>query len=181
MDHPARGFYILQFWTTVAWWLLVRRISGKHIFDVAQGSVFTCPSWIPSSALQRLHGKRKLIFIAAVLALGVGALLGDNPHIGSPVRIGIALIFSLYHLLENSMTNRHGEFPVLYAVWSLCLPDPDYASALCYGSVVHFILSSGISKLLIGGPQWLEWTTMHHYLRIYCASSTAPPLSSYVS
>lgn len=157
--------------------MLVKSVSGRQIFDVTQSSVFTRPSWMPISALRKLHNARRVVFVSALASLGAGAFLGDDAHVGSPVRVGVAVLFSLYHLLENSMTNRHGEFPVLYAVWALCIPDPHYASALCYGSVIHFILSSGVSKLLVGGPRWLQRQTMQCYLRIYGGSKTAPPLS----
>jgi len=176
MEHPARGFYRAQFYTSVAWWLLVRRISGKFLFDVAASSVFTRPGWLPRRWLRRLHGARKLVFVASLAGLGAGGLLsGSLPPL--LVRAGVAALFSLYHLLENSTTNRHGEFPVLYAVWGLCIPDPRYASAFCLGNTIHFILSSGVCKLLVGGRQWLHASTMQTYLRAYSESKSAPPAS----
>jgi hypothetical protein len=74
------------------------------------------------------------------------------------LRLAIAGAVSLYHLLENSTTNRHGDFPLLYNVWAMCLPDAGYASAASFGIGIHFVLSSGVSKLLIGGRRWLVFT-----------------------
>lgn len=174
MEHPALGFYRAQFYTTVAWWLIVYRISGKFPFHVVASSVFTRPGWVPGNVMRRLHSARTLVFVASLAGLGAGAVLsGSLPPL--LVRAGVAALFSLYHLLENSTTNRHGEFPVLYAVWGLCIPDPRYASAFCFGSAIHFILSSGVCKLLVGGRQWLHASTMQTYLKAYSESKSAPP------
>ena len=177
--HPASAFYRLQFGAALGWWLLVRRATGKTLDQVAMSSVFTRPSWVPASWLSKMHrsGVRKIIFALPLAGLGAGALVARDKTPPMLLRLAVAGAVSLYHLLEHSTTQRHGEFPLLYNAWAMVLPDGRYASAASFGIGIHFVLSSGVSKLLIGGRQWLASTTMRTYLSIYCDSEANPPLS----
>ena len=121
-EHPAKAFYELQFFSTLCWHILVLLASGKTLDDVAHSSVFTRPSWIPVSTLHYLHGRsiRKCLFLLPLFSLGAGALT-DNSEPSLLLRIAVATTVSLYHLVETSSTNRHGEFPLLYNVWAYFL------------------------------------------------------------
>ena len=203
MEHPAASFYRLQMGTTLCWWLLVRKSTGKTVEEVARSEVITRPAWLPVRLLRVLHAPRvrKGIFLLPLAGLGAGVLSsigGSAPPL--LLRVGVALALSVYHLLENSTTNRHGEFPMLHNAWAMCFASPRLASAASkssecgnwrtherhctplrpdpgLGIAINFVLSSGVSKLLIGGRRWLASSTMRAYLSIYCDAAAAPPLS----
>jgi hypothetical protein len=92
------------------------------------------------------------------------------------LRFATALVTSVYHLIESSVTNRHGEFPLLYNAWAMLLPEA-WAQAASWGIAINFVLSSGIAKLKVGGLAWMKPHTMRSYLGIYHASRSSPPLS----
>lgn len=64
---------------------------------------------------------------------------------------------------------------MLYISWG-CLFHESYAHAIAHGVVVHFVLSTGIAKLTVGGLGWMLPDTMMTYLSIYGGSSTSGPL-----
>ena len=134
------SFHALQL-AAVAFWLLLRRMIGKHLYDLASGSVITRPSWLPSSWLLRLVTYKCPVFVALPVALSLAAVA---PSV-LLARIAAALVVSAYHLLETAYTSRHGEYPVLYASWAAVLPAP-YDRAAIFGVAIHFVLSCGIAK-----------------------------------
>jgi hypothetical protein len=171
---PQRQFYRWQFVCTALFWLQFRRRTGKHLWEIANGAVCTRPSWLPTAPLLALHRLRVPVFVLMPLMMAMsslGSLSGSRP-----LRLLTALVTSAYHLIESSVTNRHGEFPMLYNSWAMLLPDP-YAQAASLGVAVNFVLSSGIAKLQVGGLGWMRPRTMRAYLDIYAASRSAPPLS----
>ena len=109
-QHPAAAYYRWQLFSTLGWWLLVFIASGKPLHEVVYGSVATRPSWLGANAMHRLHSSttRKYIFLAPLVALAAGGL---SHYVQSSflARAGIAIVVSLYHLLETSTTCRHGE------------------------------------------------------------------------
>ena len=76
MEHPAASFYRLQMGTTLCWWLLVRKSTGKTVEEVARSEVFTRPAWLPVRLLRVLHAPRvrKGIFLLPLVGLGAGVL-----------------------------------------------------------------------------------------------------------
>ena len=96
------------------------------------------------------------------------------------IRCVFALATSVYHLVESSASSRHGEYPWLYISWAWLLPDA-WAHAASFGVMVHFVLSSGIAKVIIGGAGWLDARTLKTYLDVYRPSKSSPPLSRRVS
>jgi len=119
-------------------------------------------------ALHRFH---LAVYFFLFVSLACGAMFAEDMY----VRVFVAFCISAYHLIESSVTNRHGEFPLLYNAWAMVLPE-DYAHAASLGVAVHFILSSGVAKLAVGGIAWLSPRTMAHYLEIYRTSQDAKPL-----
>jgi hypothetical protein len=168
-EHISTTFYRWQFSTTFLWWVAIRLLTARHVYDITDGSVFTRPTWLPSHYLHQLQSpsKRKAIFVVSLLAMG---LAGWGLPFVDPkwffVRLATALLVSLYHLVESSVTMRHGEYPLLYNAWAMCLPT-DYASAVAWGVAVHFVLSTGLSKIFIGGFEWMAPSTMRFYLTTY--------------
>jgi hypothetical protein len=75
---------------------------------------------------------------------------------------------SLYHLVESSLTRRHGEYPLLYNVWAMCLPWSEYAHAASWGIAIHFVFSTGLAKLVIGGfGGWTSPATLKFYFNLF--------------
>ncbi|CAB9506342.1 expressed unknown protein [Seminavis robusta] len=165
--HISKTFYKWQFSTTLLWWVTIRLATGKNLYDITNGSVCTRPSWIPIQYLHYLQrpSRRRAIFLLSLFALAIGGWGSSSSFV---VRLIVAIIFSLYHLVESSVTHRHGEYPLLYNVWAMCLcSSSEYASAVSFGIAVHFILSTGLAKIVVGGQQWMLPSTMRFYLSAY--------------
>ncbi|CAE8582863.1 unnamed protein product [Polarella glacialis] len=171
-----RRFYGLQFVCGLLYWLLVRAKTGKHPYALSEGSVCTRPHWMPLHVLLFLHKLRLPLFTLTPVLLGIAAVKPNSV----PVRVATALVATVYHLLESSVTNRHGEYLLLYNVWGMLLPDC-YAQAASFGFAIHFVLSSGLAKLKVGGRSWMLPHTMQVYLDIYRDSRSSPPLSKGLS
>ena len=60
---------------------------------------------------------------------------------------------------------------MLYNVWAMCL-STDYARAVSWGIAIHFVLSAGLAKLLVGGKDWMKPSTMKFYLTAYYRAKT---------
>ena len=170
-------FYSLSFAAFTTWWVLVRLSTGQHLHILAMGSVRVRPSWLGRSVLLALTSRSHApaVFAAVPVAFALGTLW---PH--PVVRSSVVAIVALYHLNESSSTGRHGEYPLLYTAVAMLLPE-QWASGAAWGVAVHFILSSGVAKLQVGGREWLAPGTMGAYLGMFCESQRRPPLSRRLS
>lgn len=171
-SSAQRGFYAWQLACFLLYWLLLRVKTGRYYHVLSSGSVATRPRWLPARVFFWLHKVRVPIFLALPLALGVAVVKSESRC----VRLAAAMMASLYHLLESSVTNRHGEYPFLYNMWAMVLPEK-YAHAVAFGVATHFVLASGVAKLQVGGASWMRPSTMQTYLDTYRNSRSAPPLS----
>lgn len=183
MTHASIEFYRLQSIATFAWWILIRVVTKQSLEVITRGSVVTRPSWMPLKVLMKLQRHRTFIFRLSLLALFVGGW-GISCSFLDPgniiLRIAVAISISVYHLVESSVTCRHGEYPLMYNALAMCLPT-QYARAASWGIAVHFVTSTGLAKLWIGGAAaWMSHTTMHYYLTAYAKSkrSLSRPLLS---
>ena len=169
-NRVSATFYRWQSAATVVWWLLVKATTKKSLDVATNGSVATRPTWLPSRWLLPLQTPviRRVVFVSSVVAMLVAGVAADR---SLAVRISAAIAISLYHLVESSVTCRHGEYPLLYNVWAMCLPT-EYASAASLGIAVHFVMSTGIAKLWVGGAAWLGPATMRYYLTAYHDAKT---------
>ena len=181
MASTAQTFYALQLASTLSFWLLVCAVAKRlpHVF--ATGSVYTVPHWLPSAHViirwLSVH-HRHIVFFAFPSFLTLGALFSD----ALVVRLAVALAVSVYHLTESAFTSRHGEYPVLYICWAMCIPGGSAVhSGAALGVAIHFVLSSGAAKLRVGGLAWARPHTMRTYLELYRASASRPPLSRRLS
>ena len=166
-------YYALQLVAVGFWWALIKAMTGKPLYSLCNGSVVTAPSWLPAWHLLRLANYKKSVFLAMPLMLILGAAAPGF----LAIRIAVALAVTLYHLLETAYTSRHGEYPILYTAWGCILPAP-YAQAAAFGVAIHFVLSCGAGKCLVGGPMgWCDPRTMSTYLDAYYGSTTSRPLS----
>ncbi|EOD17695.1 hypothetical protein EMIHUDRAFT_102411 [Emiliania huxleyi CCMP1516] len=170
--HAHASWYALQLSAVLLWWALIKRMTGKHLYSLCSSSVITRPSWLSREALTLLVSHKRQIFLALPAALAAGAFAGQH----ALVRLLVALVVSLYHLSESSHTNRHGEYPVLYTAWAMVLP-ASFAHAASMGVAIHFVLSCGIAKCMVGGPRaWVFGGTMRTYLEVYGQSTSSKPL-----
>ena len=148
----------------------------KPLYEVAEGSVITIPSWLSSNFLVKLQRHRPLIFYLEAIGLSLAWCFGND---SVEIRVLAAVLFTLYHLVEHSETNRHGEFPILYSMWAMCLQDEEMRRACVWGIAIHFIFSAGYSKVAVGGfhskyfyPLWMHPCTMETYLTCYRRART---------
>lgn len=171
-SSPRARFYQWQFVCCLIHFLIMRLKTGYHLHQTSGGSVCTRPWWLPARALLSLHSLRATVFMSLPGVLGLAAVKSER----FVVRMMAAVVTSVYHLLESSVTNRHGEYPLLYNTWAMLLPDA-YAEAVSLGVAINFVLSTGIAKLQVGGRSWMQPHTMRTYLDIYRNSRSVPPLS----
>ena len=199
--HP---FYTQMLISVGVWWTLVSIAGKRPLYDASEGSVITIPSWLPKQVLVRLQQKkyRSIIFYGQTIGLSLAYCFGAQYTV---VRIIAAILFTFYHLIEHSETNRHGEFPVLYSMWAMCLYGnvgatanddrqdddiEDIRQACVWGIAIHFILSSGYSKIVVGcrdrggmlssSSSWIHPCTMEAYLtcfRQYSTTKLSKPIS----
>lgn len=174
----AALFYKWQCAACLLWWLLVFIGTKRPIWAHARASVFTRPPYLSKSLLRTLRHRSFVVFALAPTSMAVAAA---NSHVFL-ARLFAALCFSAYHLLETSASNRHGEYPLLHCMWALLLP-PHLAHPLCMAAALNFILSAGVSKLLVPSArgEWMRPDTMRVYLQSYRSSKTMPPLLPFLT
>ncbi len=141
--------------TFVLWWSLVYKYTRAHLHTATYGPVVTRPTWLPFHILHALQARRALLFAALPVCLIGSSFVAGGDGAGLVVRVASCVSCTLYHLVESSVTNRHGEYPLLYASWALLLP-PAACHAAVFGATCHFILSTAYAKLRCG-PHALSW------------------------
>eukprot|EP00934_Nitzschia_sp_Nitz4_P000056 Nitzschia sp. Nitz4//scaffold30_size153850//131475//132818//NITZ4_002795-RA/size153850-processed-gene-0.22-mRNA-1//1//CDS//3329547315//56//frame0 len=165
---PTAFYFQASLYVSI-WWILISCSAQKPLYKVAEGAVVTVPSWMSTQFLLLLQKCRPAAFNGLTVGL---ALALSFPGV-QEVRVLAAVLYTLYHLAESSETNRHGEYPILYAMWAMCLNDDTYRHASVWGITIHFILSTGYVKLSAGGwtpygiPRWVLPNTMSTYLSGY--------------
>ena len=173
--HVCGIFYATQFVCSSFWWVFVYKVRAKLLYDTPEMNPpnFVKPKWLPLHIVVTLHKYKKFFFIGKLLVCFITAIFGDYIFI----RIIACAIIVCYHLIETSCSQRHGEYPLLYNSVAMVLPS-NFAAACSFGIVIHFILSSGVAKIVIGGLQgWVHSSTMRLYLTVHGNSSSMPPLS----
>lgn len=177
---------------TTIWWIAVCSVTKRPLYQVLGGSVVTVPSWLPEKALLLVQHKhretlRPFFFYAQTSSFALAFCFREN----NTVVLISAILYSLYHLVETSESNRHGEYPVLYSLWAMYLvavfrpetpasfgpastrtiwyfENEDYRRACAWGIAIHFIFSTGYSKVAVSGwKSWLHPKTMQAYLTCY--------------
>lgn len=95
------------------------------------------------------------------------------------IRFFTASIATIFHLGDSCRTGAHNGYLMLWNVWSFCLLDLETSLGLAFGVAVWFILSSGLSKIWIGGARpWMHPDTMQSILKsfVYKTPKAAGPL-----
>lgn len=169
----ASWFYICQCAACLLWWVLVFFSTRRPIWSHVHGSVFTRPPYLSVCLMQLLRRHSLVIFVLVPSSMLIAAANADYLIF----RLTAAICFSLYHLLETSASNRHGEYPLLHSLWGLVLP-PSLAHPICMGAIVNFVLSAGLAKLRMPNvsSDWIKPDTMRVYLQAYRYSRSMPPL-----
>jgi len=159
-------FYGLQSASMVFLWLFVWSSGGGDFYRHAlECTVALRPTWLPKRCLLLLH--RRAIYLLTCYSvpplLALAALFPGS----RALRCLVALAASLYQLAESSVTMSHRDYLMLYNTWGLALLPDAYAAGLALGLCVHFIVSSGLAKLYIGGAEWVRPETMRSIMRTY--------------
>lgn len=163
------SFYFQTSFYVAVWWILLCCTSQKPLYKATEGAVVTIPSWLPTQFVLLLQKFRPAVFNGAT----IGLALASSFYNVFEIRILAAVLYTLYHLAETSETNRHGEYPILYAMWAMSLENQHHRHACVWGIAIHFVLSTGYAKIAIGGltkygvPKWIHPDTMSNYLSGY--------------
>lgn len=101
------------------------------------------------------------VYGANTVPLIIGTQIGDHS-------LTLRLPVFVRLLRRSATTHSHRDYPCLYVSWALVLLPPIYAQGFALGVCVHFIGSSGLSKLWIGGAMsWSSPSTMRKVLTHY--------------
>jgi hypothetical protein len=189
-SSPDQLFFLQNAIFVSIWWIFICTTTKRPLYDVFNGSVVTVPSWL--THLDKNNGillflqrhARPPCFFAQTISF---SLAFSFPHLRW-VRLVSAVLYSIYHLVESSITNRHGEYPILYSMWAMCLiPDEyaDFRKACVWGIAMNFVFSTGYAKLMVGGGLigWSKSSTMKSYLNCYrqARHRMNRPLSPYIN
>eukprot|EP00747_Dinoflagellata_sp_TGD_P179209 gnl/TRDRNA2_/TRDRNA2_29640_c0_seq1.p1 gnl/TRDRNA2_/TRDRNA2_29640_c0~~gnl/TRDRNA2_/TRDRNA2_29640_c0_seq1.p1 ORF type:complete len:581 (+),score=51.23 gnl/TRDRNA2_/TRDRNA2_29640_c0_seq1:43-1785(+) len=79
-------------------------------------------------------------------------------------RLVAAVCATAFHLSDCSRTGAHNGYLMIWNVWTFCFLPLPLSLGLAFGAAVWFILSSGFSKLWIGGMAWCCPDTMKSIL-----------------
>ena len=161
-------FYLSQAAAFGLWWFLIKSLTKRAPWDFATMSVQTRPNWMPSKVLSSLVQFRKIIFGSVIPLLLITSIFDDIIFL----RLITAITITLYHLLESSCTNKHGEYPLICVIWCLVIPTDLYSRILSLSFVTNFLLLAGMAKIFIGGFGWIHPNTLKTYLNIYCQSKS---------
>eukprot|EP00931_Biecheleriopsis_adriatica_P004682 TRINITY_DN106311_c0_g1_i1.p1 TRINITY_DN106311_c0_g1~~TRINITY_DN106311_c0_g1_i1.p1 ORF type:complete len:453 (-),score=49.27 TRINITY_DN106311_c0_g1_i1:156-1472(-) len=163
---PARQFYYAaQAALVAALWIVVRSFGGGDFFRHGLACpVVTRPSWAPRSLMLHLHQRHTYLSLCYGTPL-LMAITAFYDH--AALRLLTAFVASGYALAESSATTSHRDYPMVYISWALALLPAEHAEGVALGVCVHFVASSGLAKLIIGGRQWLLPCTMRNYLSTY--------------
>ena len=200
-------FYGLYSFWYLLWFYLLKKTTRLSPSALCSSSALSCPPFLSSSTLLSLHSHKPFIFSSLPHLFFLASLFSflewwteDNPfiHLLAPfIRFLASLFFVLYHLIETSVTNRHGEYPLLYSSIFFGLPLPSTLPnpfspsspfstsllplSLLYGFTIQFIFLTGVGKVKVGGKDWFFSSTLSSYLSMYSRSTTNPPLSPSLS
>ena len=107
---------------------------------------------------------------AAPLAMALAAAMPGS----AAARAAAAAVFTAYVLAETSHSHSHRDHANMYVTWALALLPDRLSQGFALGTCIHFIASSGVSKLMIGGTSgWAAPSTMRAVLRDYGRYSLA--------
>jgi hypothetical protein len=92
----STNFYWQQCAVFLAWWALLRCVTGRHLYDLSRGAVLTRPSWVSTSNLLHLHSCKRPAFMFVPVVCAIAAFDGSLAS-----RLLALAAIAVYHLLES--------------------------------------------------------------------------------
>eukprot|EP00040_Diaphanoeca_grandis_P033372 m.204399 g.204399 ORF g.204399 m.204399 type:complete len:448 (+) comp32885_c0_seq1:203-1546(+) len=168
MAVEVAQFYATAGCTLTAMWLLFSVVSKSDVHDrLDRISLALRPSFMPTSILIGVLQRRWLYLAlchAATLSFLVAAYYPDV----AVVRVCVAALFTAYVTVETSHSHSHRDYANMYITWSLAVLPDRLSAGFALGVCAHFISSSGVAKVVIGGATgWSHPNTMRAYLQEY--------------
>ncbi|CAJ1327067.1 unnamed protein product [Effrenium voratum] len=151
-------------------WLAVFAGSGVDFFRLSEKLANTAlkPSWMPRNVFLRLVSNQVYLPAAyLVIPLLVWTGLCELTAPVFALRLSCALCVTAFQLGDSCRTTSHRDYLMLYICWILVIPSDTLPQAVAYGLSVLYILSSGVSKAVIGGSQWAAAGTMSAILTTF--------------
>lgn len=145
----AGAFYALTASVMVGTWLALSLGMGRDFHSRTRHcAVAVRPRWVPLRLCAAAAGNRAVVLSVlhgtpAVLA-AVAAVAADT----AAGRLLAAAALSAHCWLDSCLTDSHRDYANMYVAWALAVPWSDaYAAGAALGVCVHFIASSGVSKV----------------------------------
>lgn len=164
-------FYAVQAASLLTLWVIVAACGCgdfyRHAFNC---TVALRPSWLPHRFMLTLVRNRRWYLAVCYSLVPLMAWAACQPTRREP-RVLVAFAVSWYHLAESSVTFSHRDYLMLYNAWGVALLPATIAEGFALGLCVHFIASSGLSKIFIGGSDWVRPGTMRSILQSYGGKS----------
>ena len=165
---PIPLFYLLAALCTFAVWLSFS-ITGSGDFHRRSLScpVLTRSRFIPLQLLLRLRQTRTYLLICHATPPMLLACAIFPQYFW--LRLLATLCFGAYSHAESSATHSHRDYAVLYVLIALTVLPDSLAEGAALGVCVHFIGSSGLAKLIVGGGvlRWVDAATLGGILATY--------------
>lgn len=160
---PRSVYYVLQALSYLAVYSAVLVGSGVSLWRLGS-TLSNCalrPTFVPHRpfflVLRRLGYPSGCLLIPSLLfAAAYPECFG--------ARLSAAVCATAFHLSDCSRTGAHNGYLMLWNVWTFCILSVRLSLGLAFGAAIWFILSSGLSKLWIGGFGWCYPDTMRSIL-----------------
>lgn len=160
---PRSVYYFLQALTYLAVYSAVFVGSGVSLWKLGS-TLSNCalrPTIVPRKGF--LFLLRHLAYPSGCCLIPCLLLAAKFPDYFA-ARLLAAVCATVFHLGDCSRTGAHNGYLMLWNVWTFSLLSVRLSLGLAFGAAVWFILSSGISKLWIGGLAWCQRNTMQSIL-----------------
>jgi L-histidine N-alpha-methyltransferase len=122
------------------------------------------PAWLPIVAIavaKRMQRMMLTIVLLFVILLGTS----DNLVASARLRAAFAISITILDLDCYSSLRWHHTFIMLYCAWAMVLPEGPNRRGVLLVVVLHNFVSSGLSKIWVGGAAWFHPETLMMYLR----------------
>lgn len=160
---PRSIYYLAQALSYAAIYVAVLVGSGVSLWRLGS-TLSNCalrPTVLPVSPF--LGVLRYLAYPAGCGLVPCLLLAAVFPHYLA-ARLAAAVCATIFQLGDCSRTGAHNGYLMIWNVWTFCFLPVPLSLGLAFGAATWFILSSGLSKLWIGGMPWCYPSTMQSIL-----------------